>query len=100
MSGFWTAAIFNAQVPEDIHRLGIAVDMSSLTAFPIGFLICVEPELVFYTACKIKVLPDWPKYFPDLNQLKNVWAWCKPQPRKKNKVKNTFPKFGEREREL
>ena len=38
----------------------------------------------------------WLKYSPYLNPQANVWAWCEPQLRKKEKAKDTFSNFGDR----
>jgi hypothetical protein len=44
----------------------------------------------------IKVFPNWPGYSPDLNPQENVWAWCEPDLRKHEKLRDTFETFQER----
>lgn len=41
----------------------------------------------------IKVLPDWPKYSPELNPQENVWAWVEPDLRRTEKDDETFDEF-------
>ena len=43
----------------------------------------------------ISVLPNWPKYSPDLNPQENVWRWAENHLRKSEKDDDTFEDFGE-----
>ena len=38
----------------------------------------------------VSVLPDWPKYSPDLNPQENVWAWAEPRLRTLETGRDTF----------
>ena len=40
------------------------------------------------------ILPEWPKYSPDLTPQENVWAWAVPELRRREKVQDTFQDFG------
>ena len=46
-----------------------------------------------FKALKIKCLPDWPKYSPELNPQENVWSWSEPELRKQEHDRDSFSDF-------
>ena len=44
----------------------------------------------------ISVLPNWPKYSPELNPQENIWPWAENALRKREQDDDTFEDFGKR----
>ena len=41
----------------------------------------------------LEVMPDWPKYSPDLNPQEHVWSWAERALRKEERKSDTFQVF-------
>ena len=75
-------------------------------AFPnkTSFQILLDGEQLFYAPQSkramadggVSVLPNWPKYSPDLNPQENVWAWAEERLRTQEKDSDSFEVFQKR----
>ena len=52
--------------------------------------------VIAFAELGITILPDWPKYSPELNPQENVWPLAETRLRKAELDDDTFEKFGER----
>ena len=46
-----------------------------------------------YAEFGLQVLPDWPKYSPDLNPQENVWSWVEEHLRRAEERPDSFETF-------
>ena len=63
--------------------------------------ILVDGELALHTVAAkaayaefgLQVLPDWPKFSPDLNPQENVWSWVEEHLRRAEERSDSFETF-------
>ena len=75
---------FKAAFP-DKERIRVLLDSEALLHAP--------PAKAAMAEFGIEVMPDWPKYSPDLNPQENVWGWAERMLRQEEERSDSFPDF-------